>query len=84
MELFIRKLGNSAGIILPPALLRSLNLSIGSSVTAEIVKGKLVLTPALRPRYRLTELVAQCDPKAPPPKDMQAWYSVSAVGKEVV
>jgi antitoxin ChpS len=84
MELAIRKLGNSAGIILPAALLRSLHLSIGSSVTAEQVKGKLVLTPAIKPRYALAELVAQCDPKAAPPKDMQNWSSMSAVGRETV
>ena len=83
MELSIRKLGNSAGLILPSALLRSLNLSVGSSVTAEQVKGKLVLTPATKPRYSLAEMIAQCDLKAQPPKDMQAWNAMSAVGKEV-
>lgn len=82
MELSIRKLGNSAGIILPAALLRSMHLSVGSSVTAEQVKGKLVLTPAAKPRYTLAELVAQCDSKAAPPKDMQGWNAMASVGRE--
>jgi antitoxin ChpS len=83
MELSIRKLGNSAGIILPSALLRSLQLSVGSSVTAEQIKGKLVLTPAAKPHYSLAELISQCDLKAPPPEDMKAWAATGAVGKEI-
>lgn len=84
MDLSIRKLGNSAGIILPSALLRSLQLSVGSSVTAEQVKGKLVLTPIAKSRYSLTDLMAQCDLKAPPPADMATWGAMDAVGKEIV
>jgi antitoxin ChpS len=84
MDLSIRKLGNSAGIILPSALLRSLQLSVGSSLTAEQVKGKLILTPAAKSRYSLTELMAQCDSKAPPPADMETWVGMNAVGKEIV
>jgi len=84
MELSIRKLGNSAGIILPAALLRALNLSVGSSVKAEEVKGALVLTPAVKPRYSLDELLARCDPKAPVPEDMKTWSEMSPVGKEFV
>lgn len=87
MELPIRKLGNSAGIILPSALLRSLNLSVGSAVNAEQVKGKLVLTPAPKTRYTLNELMAQCDPKAPLSDDLaddlKKWDSMVPVGKEV-
>lgn len=82
MELSIKKLGNSAGIILPPALMRALNLSVGSSVKAEEVEGALVLTPAIKTRYSLKELMALCDPKAPVPEDMKAWNEMSPVGKE--
>ncbi len=84
MELSIRKLGNSAGIILPSALLKALHLSVGSALTAEQVKGKLVLTPALKPRYSLTELIAQCSRQSQPPADMKAWDEMEVVGKEVV
>ena len=83
MELSIRKLGNSAGIILPSTLLRSLNLSVGSAVNAEQVKGKLILTPAPKTRYALSELMAQCDPKAPLSDDMKEWDLMVPVGKEV-
>lgn len=82
MELSIKKLGNSAGIILPPALMRALNITVGSAVKAEEVKGALVLTPAVKQRYSLHELLAKCDPKAPVPEDLKAWNEVSPVGKE--
>jgi len=83
MELPIRKLGNSAGIILPAALLRSLNLSVGSAVNAEQIKGKLILTPAPKTRYSLNELMARCNPKAKISGDLKEWNSMTPVGKEV-
>lgn len=84
MELSIRKLGNSAGLILPATLLRTLNLSVGSSVKAEQVEGALILTPTAKTRYSLSELVARCDAKAPAPKDMAAWDEMTPAGKEFV
>lgn len=84
MDLSVRKLGNSTGIILPPGLLRSLHLSVGSTVSAEEIAGKLVLTPSTKPRYSLEELLAQCDLKAAAPVDSEAWSSMESVGKEVV
>jgi antitoxin ChpS len=82
MELSIRKLGNSAGIILPATLLRALNLSVGSSVKAEEIEGALVLTPAVKQRYTLHELLAKCDPNAPVPEDLKAWNEMAPVGRE--
>jgi antitoxin ChpS len=84
MEITIRKLGNSAGLILPASLLRTLRLTVGSSLTAEQVKGKLVLSPTAKPRYTLDDLLSQCNPKARPPKDVKAWNEAGAVGKEIV
>jgi antitoxin ChpS len=83
MELSIRKLGNSAGIILPAALLRTLNLSVGSFVKAEEVEGALILTPVIKKRYSLSELIAQCDPNAPLSEEMKAWDQMTPVGKEI-
>lgn len=84
MEIAIRKLGNSAGIILPATLMRALGLSIGAAVTAEQVDGKLVLTPAVKKRYTAAELNAQCNPRAPMPEDMVAWEHAPAVGSEAL
>ncbi|MBI5923224.1 MAG: AbrB/MazE/SpoVT family DNA-binding domain-containing protein [Betaproteobacteria bacterium] len=84
MEISIRKLGNSAGIILPATLMRALGLSIGTAVTAEQVEGKLVLTPAVKKRYTAAELNAQCNPRAPMPEDIVAWDRAPAVGTEAL
>lgn len=82
MDIAIRKLGNSAGVILPQALLKSLNLSIGQHLEAEEVEGRLMLTPRTKKQYALKELLAQCDEKAPPPADLKGWDEMPAVGAE--
>lgn len=81
MDLAIRKLGNSAGVILPATLLKSLGLSVGQHLEAEEVDGKLMLTPRAK-KYTLSELLAQCDQKAPPPADVADWNDMPAVGAE--
>lgn len=82
MDLAIRKLGNSAGVILPATLLKSLGLCVGQRLEAEEVDGKLMLTPRAK-KYTLNELLAQCDQKAPPPADVVGWNDMPAVGAEV-
>lgn len=81
MDLAIRKLGNSAGVILPATLLKSLGLSVGQHLEAEEVDGKLMLTPRAK-KYTLNELLAQCDQKAPPPADVADWNDMPAAGAE--
>lgn len=45
-------------------------------------ESSLVLAPASNVRYSLSELMAQCDPKAPMPEEMNVWNGISPVGKE--
>ncbi|MFA7268963.1 MAG: AbrB/MazE/SpoVT family DNA-binding domain-containing protein [Sterolibacterium sp.] len=84
METSIRKLGNSAGIILPAALLRSLKFEVGQTIEIEVEDGRLVVTPKMRKRYTAAELNAQCNPRAPMPEDIVAWEGVPMVGTEVL
>ena len=84
METAIRKLGNSAGIILPAALLRSLSLRIGQPVDIDVEGGKLVITVKRNKRYTAAELNAQCDPQAPMPEDLVAWDNAMTMGSEVL
>jgi antitoxin ChpS len=44
-------------------------------------EGEIVL--ARKRRYVLSDLIAQCDPKAPPPADLVQWESARPVGNEV-
>lgn len=76
MEIFIKKLGNSAGILLPSVLMRALNLSVGQSVNIEMIGGNLLVKPQTARRYTLKELVAQCNPKAPMPAEVLDWENI--------
>lgn len=46
MQASIRRMGNSAGIILPKPLLVELGIKAGDAVSLTLEKGRLVLTPA--------------------------------------
>ncbi len=83
MELTLRKYGNSTALLFPPSLLRDLGLKVGQVLTlAKTSDGLITLTP--KRRYTLSELVAQCDIKAPPPRDVAVWDAALPVGKEVL
>lgn len=84
METSIRKLGNSAGVILPAPLLKSLNLNIGQQVELEEKQGHLVIRPKKKKRYTAAELNAQCDFSAPMPDDLRVWEEAPAVGNEAL
>lgn len=82
METSIKKLGNSAGILLPSVLMRALNLSVGQSVNIESVDGNLLVKPQSTKRYTLKELLAQCNANAPMPTEVNEWESAPLVGLE--
>lgn len=81
MDLSIQKWGNSAAVRLPTGLLDQLNVVPGDKLTVDIRSDGVLLKPK-RAGYSLAELIAQCDPKAPTPKDMEAWDSAKPVGNE--
>jgi antitoxin ChpS len=86
MELIIRKLGNSAGLTLPPALLRDMDFSIGQSLLVErTANNAIVLRPKpTRKRYTAAELNKQCNLKMPMPADLQSWQDMPPVGSEAL
>lgn len=86
MELIIRKLGNSAGLTLPPALLRDLHFSIGQSLLVErIASNAIVLRPKpTRKSYTAEELNSQCNLKMPMPADLLSWQDMPAIGSEAL
>jgi len=82
MEIVLRKYGNSTVAVLPPPVLNDLGLSAGQSMTLNTTdEGKIVLTRKCR--YTLSDLLAQCDPKAAPPTDLDLWDAAKPMGQEV-
>jgi antitoxin MazE len=50
MQTAVRKLGNSAGVIIPKSVLAELGLSAGDAVHIRLEDGHLILEPVRRPR----------------------------------
>ncbi len=60
-----------------------MGLRAGLAMTIDTtVDGKITL-PRKR-KYTLSELIAQCNPKAPPPADMALWAAAPPVGQEIM
>ena len=80
----LRQVGGSVMLAVPPALLDVLEVESGSTVDLDIDDGRLIVVPRHPPRYSLEELIAQCDPAAPPGDEDRAWTHGAAVGEELL
>ena len=82
MEVVLKKYGNSTVAVMPPLVLRDLGITAGQAMTLDTTSdGKIVLSP--KRRFRLADLIAQCDTKAAPPADMALWDVARPMGQEV-
>ncbi|MDR1708419.1 MAG: PbsX family transcriptional regulator [Candidatus Accumulibacter sp.] len=81
MRLNIQKWGNSAAVRLPGSVLAQMGAKIGDAFEADIEDRQVVLRVA-KPRYRLADLLARCDPDAPAP-DLGAWDDAKPAGREI-
>ena len=81
MEVILKKMGNSTALIVPPPVLRDLGIKAGQPMSIETTAdGRIVITP--KRKFTLAQMLAQCDPKAPPPADLTAWETARPVGGE--
>ena len=80
MQTTLRKIGNSTGLILPKSVLDALKLKNGDSIDIE-TKNEVILIKKDKPHYSLEELIAKCDPDAPPVS--HDWDNIKPVGNEV-
>jgi antitoxin ChpS len=82
----LRRAGGSLTLTIPRSLVRALGLSEGARLGVSIEGGKLVAEPSepQAPRYTLDELLAQCDPSAPPTPEDEAWLVDAPVGSELI
>lgn len=79
MKLNIQKWGNSAAIRIPAAMLAQIGATIGDSVEVSPDAFRVA-----KPKYKLADLVAQCNTDAEPPQELAAWESSASVGSEIL
>ena len=80
----LRQVGGSVMLAVPPALLDLLEVRSGSTVDLDIDGGRLIVVPRRSPSYSLEDLIAQCDPTAPPDDEDRAWIDGAALGEELL
>jgi len=80
MKLNIQKWGNSAAVRLPSVMLAQLGVKVGDAFDAKVSANAVTLRVA-KPRYKLADLLAECDLNAPPP-DLDWWDNAKPVGRE--
>ena len=81
MEVILKKMGNSTALIVPPPVLRDLGIAAGQPMSLETTAdGRIMITP--KKKFTLAQMLAQCDPKAPPPADLTAWDNARPIGGE--
>lgn len=78
----LRTVGGSVVIAIPKRLLELVQLKAGSKVEINVQQGRLIVIPQKKKRYKLSELLAQCDPSLPLSAEEQEWADAPAVGLE--
>lgn len=81
---YLRKVGGSIMLAVPPVLLELLKLRVGARVDLDVADGRLVVEPGSRPRYSLEELLAQCESGADLMTEDRAWMDAKPVGNELL
>jgi len=80
----LRKIGGSVMLAVPPALLDVLQLTVGAKVGLTVDNDRLIVEPAVRPRYTMAELLAASDYSRPQPAEEREWVDAPAVGGELI
>ncbi len=78
MKLNIQKWGNSAAIRLPASMLAELGAAIGDVVEVDPAAFRVA-----KPKYKLADLMAECNEHAPAPAVLAEWDAMVPAGKEI-
>jgi len=81
---FLRKVGGSVMLAVPPAVLDLLHLKAGTAVRVGVDGGRLVVEPRPRAHYSLDDLLLQCDASTPLSAEEQEWLSARPMGGELL
>ena len=77
----IQRWGNSMALRIPATMLRAWGIEEGQAVALSIEGSALVVRPTQK-RYRLAELLAQCDFSKPMSAEEREWIEAPAAGLE--
>lgn len=80
----LRRVGGSIMLAIPPALLKELQLGHGARVIVEMEDGRVIVSPVASPRYKLEELLAQCDFEAEITEEDKDWINENKTGNEEI
>jgi antitoxin ChpS len=79
----VRKVGGSLMFAIPKATAEELAIGERSTLSLTVEDGRLVAVPErAKPRYRIEDLVAQCDLDAPIEGEDRDWYDMPDIGRE--
>mgnify|MGYP000586018178 CR=1 FL=1 len=85
MQITLREIGNSLGSIFPKPMIQNLGLQKGDKIDITEENGRLVIEPIRKPKYSLSELLAQCENTAPElNQEDKTWLNSEPVGKEII
>ena len=80
----LRKLGGSTAVVIPPPLLKKLELHAGQRVSIEAEADRLVIQAERVRSYLLADLLAACDFSVLPSDEDAAWLADGPAGQELV
>ncbi len=78
----LRAVGGSVMFAIPKPMLEGLDLHANQQVGVSISEGRIIVEPKVKPRFTLSELMAQCDLEQPMPAEDREWLAAPAVGRE--
>ena len=78
----LRTVGGSVVMAIPRRLLELVDLQAGSQVDIDVQQGRLIVVPQRKKRYKLAELLAQCDASLPITGEELDWLAAPAAGLE--
>jgi len=79
----LRKVGGSVMLTIPPNFLDLLHLHSGEPVSMMVKNNTLIIAPE-KTRYKLADLITQCDLSQPLNSDEQQWLDDSPLGLEEI
>jgi antitoxin ChpS len=80
----LRAVGGSIMVAIPKSMLDGLGLGANEKVSLHLDGNRLVIEPRLKPKYKLAELLEQCDLDAPAHPDVKLWDELKPDGQEII